>query len=63
MASAPAGAAAARDAQWVEPRLVAEVEFTTWTRDGRVRHPSFKELREDKRPKAVVVERSDARGR
>jgi ATP-dependent DNA ligase len=46
----------ARDARWVEPMLVAEVEFTTWTRDGRVRHPSFKGLREDKAPKSVTIE-------
>ena len=38
----------AKDARWAEPKLVAEVEFTTWTRDGRVRHPSFKGTREDK---------------
>ena len=31
----------ARDAHWVEPVLVAEVEFTEWSRDGRLRHPSF----------------------
>jgi bifunctional non-homologous end joining protein LigD len=38
----------AKDAHWTEPRLVCEVEFTTWTRDGRVRHPSFKGKRENK---------------
>jgi bifunctional non-homologous end joining protein LigD len=42
-----------KDAKWVEPRLVCEVEFTTWTRDGRVRHPSFKGMREDKAAKEV----------
>ena len=36
-----------RAAHWVEPRLVGEVEFTEWTRDGRLRHPSFQGLRED----------------
>jgi bifunctional non-homologous end joining protein LigD len=34
----------------------AEVEFTAWTRDGRVRHPSFKGLREDKPARAVKRE-------
>lgn len=29
-------------ATWVEPRLVAHVEFREWTDDGRLRHPSFK---------------------
>ena len=43
----------ARTAVWVEPVLVAEVEHTEWTRDGRLRHPSFKGLREDLDPKDV----------
>jgi bifunctional non-homologous end joining protein LigD len=43
----------AKDARWNEPKLVCEVEFSTWTRDGRVRHPSFKGLRGDKLAKAV----------
>jgi bifunctional non-homologous end joining protein LigD len=43
----------AKDAHWAEPKLVAEVEFSQWTRDGRVRQPSFKGLREDKTAKAV----------
>ncbi len=33
---------------WAEPSLVAEVAFTNWTSDGRLRHPSFVALREDK---------------
>jgi bifunctional non-homologous end joining protein LigD len=45
-----------RDAVFVEPRLVAEVEFTEWTRTGSVRHPSYKGLREDKPPEEVVRE-------
>jgi bifunctional non-homologous end joining protein LigD len=36
--------------RWVRPRLVAQVSFTEWTRDGRLRHPSFQGLREDKAP-------------
>ena len=48
----------AKDADWTEPRLVCEVEFSTWTRDGRVRHPSFKGLREDKAAKEVRREAS-----
>ena len=42
---------------FVEPRLVAEVEFTHWTDDGRLRNPSFKGLRDDKDPRQVVRER------
>lgn len=45
-----------KTATWVEPRLVAEVEFSEWTGDGRVRHPSFKGLREDKDPTSIVKE-------
>src|SRR5262249_2746698 len=33
---------------WTRPELVAEVTFTNWTRDGRLRHPVFVGLREDK---------------
>lgn len=45
-----------RQARWVSPRLVAEVAFSEWTRDGRLRHPSFKGLRDDKRPDECVRE-------
>ncbi len=41
---------------WVEPKLVAQVGFTEWTRDGRLRHPRFLGLREDKSAKEVVRE-------
>jgi bifunctional non-homologous end joining protein LigD len=40
-------------AHWVEPRLVVEVEFTEWTDDGRLRHPSFVGIREDKAAREV----------
>jgi bifunctional non-homologous end joining protein LigD len=43
------------DVVWVEPRLVAEVEFAEWTHDGRLRAPVFQGLREDK--PAVAVRR------
>jgi bifunctional non-homologous end joining protein LigD len=36
------------DVTWVEPTLVAEVEFAEWTHDGHLRAPSFVGLREDK---------------
>jgi bifunctional non-homologous end joining protein LigD len=45
----------AKDALWVKPELVAEVQFSTWTADNLVRQASFKGLREDK--KAVDVRR------
>ena len=50
------GAPRMRDARWVTPRLVAEVAFTEWTSDGKLRHPSFKGLRDDKRPEECVRE-------
>lgn len=48
-----------RDASWVEPLLVAEVRFTQWTRDGRLRNPSFLGLRPDADPAKVVREEPD----
>jgi bifunctional non-homologous end joining protein LigD len=45
------------DVVWVEPKLVAEVEFAEWTHDGRLRAPSYKGLREDK--KAADVRREE----
>jgi bifunctional non-homologous end joining protein LigD len=50
----PLPSAEARDAHWVSPKLVGEVEFTEWTRDGRLRHPSWRGLRPDKSPDEVV---------
>ena len=41
---------------WVEPSLVAEIEFTEMTRSGRLRHPVFKGLRQDKAAREVVRE-------
>lgn len=41
---------------WVDPLLVCEVEFTEWTREGTLRQPSFKGLRDDKAPREVVRE-------
>ena len=41
---------------WVRPRLIAEVAFTEWTQDGRIRHPVFHGLRTDKDPRAITRE-------
>jgi bifunctional non-homologous end joining protein LigD len=41
---------------WVEPRLVAQVGFSEWTRDGRLRHPRFLGMRDDKAAEDVVRE-------
>ncbi|HKQ64228.1 MAG TPA: non-homologous end-joining DNA ligase [Methylomirabilota bacterium] len=50
------GTPSGRGHTWVEPRLVAEVRFGEWTRDGGIRHPSFVGLREDKRPEDCTRE-------
>jgi bifunctional non-homologous end joining protein LigD len=55
-ADGPVGAAA-RTAHWVDPVLVARVRFTDITDDGRLRHPSFEGLREDKRAREVTLEK------
>jgi bifunctional non-homologous end joining protein LigD len=55
--SAAKGAPRMRDAHWVKPKLVAEVAFTEWTREGRIRHPTFLGLRTDKPASAIRVDR------
>ncbi|MFZ0092230.1 MAG: non-homologous end-joining DNA ligase [Solirubrobacteraceae bacterium] len=46
-----------RGASWVKPQLVAELGFTEWTSAGRLRHPRFLGLRDDKPAAQVVRER------
>lgn len=46
----------ARVARWVRPELVGEVVYGEWTRDNRLRHPSWRGLRPDKNPRDVVRE-------
>ena len=48
-------------ANFVEPVLVADVEFTEWTGAGTLRHPSYKGLRVDKSPREVVREPTSGR--
>ncbi len=43
---------------FVRPKLVAQIRFTEWTRDGYMRHPAFLGLRIDKDPRSCVRERS-----
>ena len=42
--------------RWVKPEMVVEIEFTEWTPDGHVRHPSFQGRRTDKAAKDVIRE-------
>jgi bifunctional non-homologous end joining protein LigD len=45
-----------RRCHWVEPRLVCQVKFSEWTRDGKLRQPVFLGLRDDKAATEVVRE-------
>ena len=56
-----AGGAPPREAVFCEPALVAEVSFSEWTSDGRLRHPVYLGMREDKRAASVVREREPMR--
>jgi bifunctional non-homologous end joining protein LigD len=44
-------------AHWVRPKLVAQVKFTEWTDDNKLRHPVYLGLRDDKKPEDVRRER------
>jgi bifunctional non-homologous end joining protein LigD len=56
------GAKPPRGAVWVEPDRVAEIEFTEWTSDGMLRHPSYKGLREEAPPSAFLDAGRPVRG-
>jgi bifunctional non-homologous end joining protein LigD len=43
-------------AHWVKPELVAQVKFTEWTADGKLRHPVYLGLRDDKKAADVIRE-------
>ena len=49
--------------KWVKPKLVVEGAFVEWTDDGRLRHPKFVGLREDKPARDVIREIPVARER
>jgi bifunctional non-homologous end joining protein LigD len=57
---APGGPKIPRGAIFVEPELVAEVEFREWTEGGQLRAPSYKGLRDDKPADLVVREEANA---
>src|SRR5439155_27347715 len=44
---------------WVMPRYVAQVSFSEWTSDGKLRHPAFEGLRQDKKPADCVREKPE----
>jgi bifunctional non-homologous end joining protein LigD len=45
-----------KNATFVRPKLVAQIAYTEWTKDGRLRHPAFLGLRDDKAPHEVRKE-------
>jgi bifunctional non-homologous end joining protein LigD len=49
-----------KGAVWLAPKLVCAVNYAEWTRDGRLRHPSFQGLREDKPAREVKGDRAEA---
>ncbi len=51
-----------KGARWLEPKLVCAVNFAERTPDGRLRHPSFQGLREDKAAREVRLEESESEG-
>ncbi len=50
--------AAGAPVHWVRPEPVAQIDFSEWTADGRLRHPRCIGLRDDKAPREVVRERA-----
>ncbi len=54
---------AIRGVHWVRPELVADVEYSEWTREGSLRHPVFRGLREDRHPSEIVLAGDAAGGR
>lgn len=55
-------AAAMARVHWLRPELVCQVRFSEWTSDGRLRHPVFLGLRNDKAARDVVREAPAAKG-
>ena len=41
---------------WVQPKLVAQIKFAEWTADGKLRHPVYLGLRDDRKPREIVRE-------
>ena len=54
------GSPAGRGTHWVRPTLVAQFGFTEWTRDGKLRHPRYLGLRDDKPAREVRREKPAA---
>ena len=54
----PPRGAAARDVHWVKPELLAEIEYAELTQDGKLRHPRFRGLRQDKPSDHILLEPS-----
>ena len=48
-----------RGVHWVRPEIVAGVGFSEWTTDGTLRHPRFIDIRDDKTPAEIILDRGD----
>ncbi len=48
-----------KEIYWLKPELVAEIKFSEWTKNNKLRHPRFMGLRDDKSAKDVVLERPE----
>lgn len=48
----------ARSVNWIKPQLMVEVSFSEWTPDGKMRHPVFKGLRDDKSIESIMKEKA-----
>lgn len=49
----------ARGVHWVQPRLVVDIEYSERTRDGRLRQPSYRGVREDRDPSEIRLDQND----
>jgi bifunctional non-homologous end joining protein LigD len=48
-----------REMRWLKPRLVAQIEFTEWTKANHLRHSKFIAMRDDKKPREVHREANE----
>jgi bifunctional non-homologous end joining protein LigD len=47
-----------KNATWVKPQIIVEVQFTEWTEGGHMRHPTVLGFRDDKKPQEITIEKA-----